>query len=157
MGQPERERLIAKIQKIFMDEEPPASITYDTTYADARMLEQALRGKRWTEVADEDIVRYKDDLSLLNSEGFHYYFPAFLVAALRDPDKTDLLIDNIVFQLGFQPNNDESLEPFTLAEQDVVREFLASYLDLFDEKYWHHDNAQLALLDKALKHWTSST
>ena len=163
MGQQEREKLATRIQKVFGTEEPPKNVVYDATYADAMMLERFLRGKRWTEITAEDVVRYKDDLSLLSREGFHYYFPAFFIAALRDPHKTDLLIDNILSQLSSWPwdektaNYDDALDPFTMEEQSTVREFLMSYFDLFDEEYWHHDDEQLALLDKALKRWTRST
>lgn len=165
MGQQERAHLITKIQKTFRSEEPPANIVYDATYADARMLELFLQGKQWTELTVEDIVQFKQSLSLLSSEGFHYYFPAFLIAALRDPHKTDTLVDSLVFVLGFQPSeddplepfSDDSLEPFSIEERSLVREFLATYLDLFDEEYWHYHAEQLALLDKALKRWTNMT
>jgi len=162
MGQQQREELARKVAKIFKSDKLPKNIIRNSSYADARMFEKFLRGKKWTEISVEDARYFSGELSYLTQEGFHYYFPAFLRLSLLEPVKTDLLIDVLLSQLYARPYpaehdlsiHNDKFELFTTEEKNLVREFLAKYLDLFDDMDWHHTKEDLALLSEVVKRWS---
>jgi hypothetical protein len=55
-------------------------------YDDSAELEAALRGRHWRDVPRETLYAKRQELPLLTSEGFRFYLPAFLLAALDDEE-----------------------------------------------------------------------
>ena len=85
------------------------------------------------------IVRDRTDLPFFTVEGFLYYLPAWLTAAVRYPDWADTLIDNLESHLT-PPDDEEWGQRFrtiasrlTLAQKKVILEYLLIKVEIREE------------------------
>jgi hypothetical protein len=69
--------------------DPPANVVGDLArevHPDAEKLEKALTGQAWTSVPIPVLEERAKDIVALSVPAFVYYIPAFLCAAVADPD-----------------------------------------------------------------------
>ena len=69
--------------------DPPAEVVSDLArevHADAALIERALMGKPWTAVSQSALQERAKDIVALSVPAFVYYIPAFLCAAVQDPE-----------------------------------------------------------------------
>jgi hypothetical protein len=59
------------------------------SYVESMEIEETLRGTHWKELPTS-VLHYCSPFFLFSPPGFHYYFPAFLIALLANRDASDL-------------------------------------------------------------------
>lgn len=74
-------------------------------------LQNAFKGKTWTEVSDNTIVENYDKLPLFTPEAFAFYVPAFMTYALGDPAFRDEIVREFLVY-SFSPSNDPGSKSF---------------------------------------------
>ena len=91
-------------------------------YDDSAELEEALRGKHWRDVSRDTVYEHRLDLALLSPEGFRFYLPAWLLAALEDWESRALLLSFFKVTRG-SGTFEKALSNFSIAEREALRAF----------------------------------
>ncbi|MEO8610853.1 MAG: DUF6714 family protein [Chloroflexota bacterium] len=116
-------------------------------------LPALLAGKHWKELTLEVIIQENLSLPLLTSEGFRFYLPAFLRAALLFPDQVDILPSNIFSSLT--PPDEEEIQmrdflnrvnEFTQEQIEAIKSFVKMYVAI-------ESSYPDARRDKAISFW----
>jgi hypothetical protein len=81
-----REQLMQQIEGAFTDTPYPGDerIAYSPNTWECEELNTDFRGMSWKDVPREVLRRHSQDLALFSTEGFRYYLPTYLLAALDD-------------------------------------------------------------------------
>lgn len=128
------ENLLHEIKDAFQNVEYPGdhNIVTSPEYPESYEMMQDLRGKRWDRVEIEHIVTYRMSLVRFTPEGFRYYLPAFLTAAVADVEPGD--IDIFLF-LSLMPKDDQDyqtlfpkLQLLDDKQKAAIRKFLQMFL-----------------------------
>ncbi len=90
------------------DEKVAAYARYGRTIADS------LRGKHWSEVPLDVMVRHRWEIFLLTPVTFRFYAPSFMLATLMYYDQMDTLPDNLLFSLT--PQRQEHINNYFAGE-----------------------------------------
>jgi hypothetical protein len=99
------------IEQAFAEGSPPAAQNLCATPDDESLEEtEVFSGKQWRELDSDFLHRYRDALFWFTPEAFHYYLPAYLVAALVTGDENALYVHNLLFLI--RPTRDDSLNEF---------------------------------------------
>lgn len=79
-----REALLRQIETAFADTPHPGDdhIGYDSDDWESAELTRAFKGRHWRDLSPAELQYHSS--SFLSSEGFRYYLPAYLLAALED-------------------------------------------------------------------------
>ena len=72
---------------------------------DSKQINDSLKGKHWTEIPLDTLISYRDKLTYFTVEGFRFYLPAFIRAAILHPREVDTLIDYLMFDLTPSSSN----------------------------------------------------
>lgn len=98
-------------------------------------LDPLVAGMRWQDIPVDVIRRYPTALLLLAPEGFLFCLPAYLLAALRDPEEVDVLPE-LVFQTLTPSGSDgardrlrDQVALLTQQQRDAARAFVIHHLD----------------------------
>lgn len=90
----QRDEVIAKIEKAFPKERQTkgkAKLTRGGYPYESKDLKELLEGKSWREVVYHPHIVYYlsdvDDMMALSKRAYDYYFPAFLIASINEPNK----------------------------------------------------------------------
>lgn len=116
---PAMSALVTDIRKAFSNRAMPdrdniTRCSYDKKYGGAydgpclecsRMAE-FFGSKQWFDISVRELRREGDAASLFTREAYCYFLPAYLIAALTDPDEADVLVDGLEFQFGRKPEDD---------------------------------------------------
>jgi hypothetical protein len=126
-------------------------IAYDPDDWESAELAQAFRGKHWSELSHEELQYHSP--SFLSSEGFRYYLPAYLLAALDDYGNR---MPMIVY--GLTPHDESSpeerelrdwqlerFEGLTTAQKRAVRAFLEYARDEASHYFSQGESPRIAL------------
>src|SRR5664279_4835008 len=84
-------------------------------------------GKSWKEITNlDDLSYHADALFLFSNVAFHYYLPAYMLAALENPDAVGVVPDNIgsSFRAEFGAASRDRLVLFDSRQRILVGEFL---------------------------------
>ncbi|HZH29552.1 MAG TPA: DUF6714 family protein [Pyrinomonadaceae bacterium] len=147
-----RDALIAEITAAFDGVEREDGITLHEAQAlDDWMSEAEQRAarsldtdERWQDVPDKDIARCCSALSFLDVKGFRYYFPAFMVYALKhwdDPEDNGSILSSCFYKMisdypasvrKSEPATIASKKNFTSAQSKAVAAFLRFVIDFYD-------------------------
>ncbi|MCY1031136.1 hypothetical protein OV207_06680 [Corallococcus sp. BB11-1] len=86
-----------QIEDAFSDVPRPddSCIAYAPEAWETAELSRDFRGMHWKDVPAQRIRQHAAHLSLLSPEALHYYLPAYLLAALTDPDVRDFLLSQL--------------------------------------------------------------
>lgn len=102
----------------------------------ASHLPALLAGKHWKEVPLEVIIQENLSLALFTPEGFRFYLPAFLRAALLYPDQVDILPSNIFSRLT-PPDEEIQMQDFlnrvngfTQEQIESIKAFVKMYVSI---------------------------
>jgi hypothetical protein len=150
-----RDHLRQRIEAAFADAPQPAANRIGDNPEDWESAELALafQGRHWKDLSPEEL-RYHSS-SFLSPEGFHYYVPAYLLAALADHED---LMPRTVFGLTLAEESsteDQRLRAWQLerfnrlsAEQKrTVREFL-EYTRDEASRYFSRGQAPILALER---------
>lgn len=153
MSSAKREAIKKQIEDAFSDTPKPddASIGYNPDDWESAELALAFKGRHWQDITPAELQYHSS--SFLSSEGFHYYLPAYLLAALDDYGS---LLQKTVFGLG-PPNESsprakdvwawqlERFERLSSAQKRAVRVFLEYARDECTSDFIQGDAPRLAL------------
>jgi hypothetical protein len=98
-------------------------------------LEPLVGGMRWQDIPLDVLRRYPTGLLLFTPEGFRYYLPAYLLAALRDPEEVDVLPELVFATLtpsgsGWDRNRlRDQASILTPQQWDATRSFVSHFLE----------------------------
>ena len=119
----------------------------------------------WRAIPLDVIIAYRGELPFFAIQGFRYYLPAFLVAALRHPVEVDTLLDNLIFNLDPKTYEfsgqrfTEIVNSFTLDEKRSILNFLGNYMQFFPGfpvGMWVYDDKILSDLQRATDFWQNT-
>jgi hypothetical protein len=103
-------------------------------YDDSAELEEALRGKHWRDVSRDTVYEHRLDLALLSPEGFRFYLPAWLLAALGDWESRTLLLS--FFKVTRENGTlEKALSNFSDAERTALRAFFDYMAEAYEEEW----------------------
>jgi hypothetical protein len=149
--------LSERIAMAFADAHHPGSrrlLRADAGWEGGR-LEPLVTDMRWQDIPLDVIRDYPTGLLLLAPEGFRFCLPAYLLAALRDPEEVDILPE-LVFEtlspLGSDWNRNrlrDQASILTLEQWDAVRSFVTLHLET--EKFYPAEKR-----DSTLAFWLSN-
>ncbi|MFY0563591.1 DUF6714 family protein [Archangium lansingense] len=127
-----REAIRQQLEAAFADAPYPGDdhIGYDTEDWESAELVRAFKGKHWKELTPAELQYHSS--SFLSSEGFRYYLPAYLLAALEDHGN---LMPHTVYGLTLPAGSSsgeqrlrawqlERFEQLSPAQKHAVRAFL---------------------------------
>lgn len=157
MTSSKRDTLKQQIEQAFLDTPRPDDdhIGYNPDDWESAELNAAFKGKHWKELRPEEL-KYNSS-TFLSLEGFRYYLPAYLFAALDDYG--DLLPHTVYNLTAHDPSSGdkelqdwklERFKQFSLVEKRAIRAFLEYVRDEFSffsggraprlalERYWGH-------------------
>lgn len=119
--------LIAQIETAFSARQPPGEenitrCSYDKKNGGSfegpcfECVEMAafFRGKKWQELTAVELRREGSTDSLFTTPAYCYFLPAYLTAAIRDPEQADVCVDHLGFRFG--PKNDDVFEQARLSQ-----------------------------------------
>jgi hypothetical protein len=76
---------------------------YDAPCGECVQIAEFFGGKFWRELSAKELRSQSGAGSLLTTEAYGYYLPAYLTAAIRDPEELDVCLDDIPFAFGPEP------------------------------------------------------
>lgn len=153
MSSARREAIRRQIEAAFADAPHPGDdrIGYDPEDWESAELSRAFKGRHWRELSPAELQYHGS--SFLSSEGFRYYLPAYLLAALEDHGN---LMPHTVYGLtppeGSSPEEQrlrdwqlERFEGLTPAQKRAVRVFLEYARDEASHYFSQGQEPRLAL------------
>ncbi|KFA90911.1 DUF6714 family protein [Archangium violaceum] len=148
-----REALQRQIEAAFADAPHPGDdrIGYDADDWESAELARAFKGRQWKELSPVELQYHSS--SFLSSEGFRYYLPAYLLAALEDHGN---LMPHTVYGLtlpqGSSPEEQrlrawqlERFEVLSPTQKRAVRAFLEFARDEASHYFSQGQEPRLAL------------
>lgn len=75
-------------------------------------------GKAWNEPSIQELRRYESAMHFFTPDAFRYYLPAFMLAELHDPEKADIIADNLSHR--FAPDNPDARARLSLFTNDQL-------------------------------------
>jgi hypothetical protein len=110
---------------------------------------------------DEDIVRYfgnttwrghdpanlrahSSAFTFFTPEAFHYWFPAFLIAAIQNPEEADVIVQYIPWSL-YDKKSARRWRLFTDSQKRAVVSYLRYQVELFPEEASYERKALQAI------------
>jgi len=145
--------IIDRIKEVFPRIEPPDSVVgFSKRYPDYEEIQTVFTGMPWWEFNCNLVKDNFDKLSLLTSEAFHYYLPAYLLCALEDFDPFSTVLEFTIYSLMPDDSNDAQFlktraRHFTVDQKKVLIQFLLFVIE--DERMELHD----ADAESALAFW----
>lgn len=138
----DQKRIRDAISEVFARLEPPTSdrLTSDL-FDDSAVLRELLSFRPWWTLDGGTVDKCSDKISLLTSEAFHYYLPAFLLRSLAPFSPKNTTLEFTIYNLS--PTKTEENDPwysdrvskFTPEQISVVRDFLSCILK--DERMYN--------------------
>ncbi len=107
-----QQRVARQIELAFSDTPYPGDTAI--TAGDDESLAAALRGQKWQDVSHELLYRFRWDMFLFTPEGFRYFAPAMMRAALLKHDDIGTVTDNLIFCLT--PQSQEQINNYVAGE-----------------------------------------
>ena len=108
-----KDERIALIEQAFADTTYPGDdhLINAGHCSECEDIYEAFRGKSWESLTDVAYLRrYESAINLMYSEAFRYYLPAFMRAAVVDPQTADVILDGLKFNL--MPHQSKSPDEF---------------------------------------------
>lgn len=144
----EKEQLRQQILKAFPKVSPPlaTNVTYDY-YGESVKARDSFNGVKWWLAECELIDQRYDCLSLLTSEAFHYYLPAFLLCALKRFETNNQTLEFIIYSLSPTKTDADDfwygdrLKQFTTEQTSIINKFLHHVLST-ESMYAFHKDAE---------------
>lgn len=152
-------RVATEIEGAFESQPYPGddSLLSVPTNLEASEVLDTFRGKHWKNVSMSELFAHRLSLPLLSEEGYRFYLPAYLIAALLHPEEVDTLRENVFFSLA-PPESEgpraslflERMNRFDARQKAAIRRFIEVYVQ--QETTYPDPNRERALL-----FWTGLT
>ncbi len=137
------EVVVKKINESFQSLEYPGdlNIVYDNTgnHLECMEVQEAFRGKHWSEVNHEVLLRQKAGLFFMTPAAFRFYFPAYLLFVVQAFDQSDALPETTVQCLTLPVEADDLAKANFFLEsshsiQTDMTQFLLKEIERSNEK-----------------------
>lgn len=147
---------LLKSEDIFI---PSANHIFDVARA-----ENEIRGnQQWWEIPLSILMDNRDRISYLSIGGFRFLLPAFLVAALEQSKRVDVLRDNIIDSLIPPKSSDVAtyeifetrMRVFSTRQSQAVATFFQEYITLFPVTEWSFTENDKVQINLAYIFWTA--
>lgn len=119
------------------------------------------RGKFWRELSAKELRSQSGAGSLFTVKAYCYYLPAYLTAALQNPEELDVCVDDLPFLFGSEPKDvygqdrlSKILGMLSDAELQVVLRYLRYRCDL-EEDYLGYYARSISNVERALSRDTT--
>jgi hypothetical protein len=102
------------------------------------------RGTTWRGHKPADLRAQSSAFSFFAPEAFHYWLPAFMIAAIEDPGEADAVVRRIPWSLtdGRPP---VQLSLFSPAQRQAVAAYLRFQIERFGDSAWDESEALRSL------------
>jgi len=98
------------------------------------------RGTTWRDHQPADLRAQSSAFSFFAPEAFHYWLPAFIIAAIEDPGAADVVVQRIPWSLtDGRPSVQLSL--FSPAQREAVVAYLRFQIERFGDDSWDEREA----------------
>lgn len=132
---------VERINKAFGAELPPLQPIVEqeylnpTTQGDEGATEY-FSGKSWKALDTPSLVYHRAALYMFTSEAHRYYLPAFMIAAIAEPEAADEIPDLIIWHFADykKPFWSERIRVLTWEQRSLVAEFILAFANRFDPK-----------------------
>jgi hypothetical protein len=142
MSEQRRQQLVQKIEDAFAVGVYPGDEHLVDLYHDGSFCEECaavaglFRSKDWRVMTKDALAQNRDSLMVLLPAAYHYYLPAYLMAALKHWNDFDTFKSSVVSSLT-PPEPQEELDEFfasrvtgfTPEQKAAIRDFLRLYMD----------------------------
>lgn len=116
--------LIARIRRAWAGMTPPAAGAISMPTYDDEGVSTYFAGKSWEGHDARALRRLDFATSVFTEEAFAYYLPAYLIAAIEDPDTLDVVTDFILYSLAGKERGPAVIARLDAAQRSVLREYL---------------------------------
>jgi hypothetical protein len=131
-----RDEVIRDIGAAFADVAYPGDdqLVYDNSgrHLECTQVREVFRGRSWRDLDLETLRRNASALFFFTPAAYRYYLPAFLIAAVRDFERADVIPDTIVCTLKKPKDSGEDamlfqqrIEGLSEPQRNAVRSFLS--------------------------------
>jgi hypothetical protein len=79
---------------------------YDGPCWECQEMAKYFKGKSWRYLSGLDLRQHGDNDALFTVPAYCYFLPAYLVAAVREPNDLDVCIEHLTYRFGPKPNED---------------------------------------------------
>jgi len=122
--------LIARIRRAWADATRPNASAISVPTYDDEGVSAYFAGKTWEGHSASTLRKLDFATSVFTDEAFAYYLPAYLIAAIQDPDALDVVADFILYSLA-RPERG----PAIVARLDATQcALLCEYMELVQER-----------------------
>ncbi|MBC8100889.1 MAG: hypothetical protein H7Y11_15725 [Armatimonadetes bacterium] len=108
--------LVNKIEMVFEPIKYPGDtlITYtnDPYHLEAVEIAQALQGKHWKSLTNQELRYHAASLSFFTPQAFCFYLPAYMIASITGYKLTDILTQSLVGNLTMPTKPEASIARF---------------------------------------------
>ena len=123
--------LIEKIREAFKDTKYPGDekiVTNFDTYDLTQEMWQAFKSKHWRDITADQVEDWRLDLGNFTAQGFYFYLPAFLIAALDEEDPKDVG-SYLIF--SFDPSRRDAIDEYvamlTSSQKAVIKQYVQQF------------------------------
>jgi hypothetical protein len=142
-----KQELVQALVAAFEDSQSPSDDRiFEPNTAYFFDIDQAIgdfAGKHWKQIPIAVLVKHKDNLPFFTPEAYHFYLPAFLIAAIEYPKQVDVLRDNVIYSLtppvnnpGFEAVFSLRVSMFTRQQAQAVLNFFLNYTEIHSTEEW---------------------
>lgn len=117
--------LVARIRRAWAGATPPGAASISRPTYDDEGVSAYFAGKTWQGHDAATLRRLDFATSVFTDEAFAYYLPAYLIAAIEDPDTLDVVTDNILFALSAPGRGPAVIARLDTQQRLLLREYLA--------------------------------
>lgn len=138
--------VVEQITQAFRDVPlPPPGILYNGHCEECIEVSEAFGGRPWQDVPLDDVLY--QETAFLTAAAWRYYLPAVMIWCLTQPEKVDLMLDNIVSQLTPSASIPEFTKERAVGFSRAQRSAIVAFLK------WH----QARLVEQAREHGYSAS
>jgi hypothetical protein len=78
------------------------------------------KGKSWRDLSGEDLRHEGQADSLFTVTAYCYFLPAFLIAAIREPEEADVCVEHLAYRFGPKSDDEWSQERVALVVDELT-------------------------------------
>jgi hypothetical protein len=89
-------------------------------------------GRTWRDHSAADLRAYSSAFTFFTPEAFHYWLPAFMIAAIQSPEEADVIVEYIAWHLGAR-HEPKGWSLFSPAQRQAVAKYFQFQIDRFGD------------------------
>ncbi|WP_028103487.1 DUF6714 family protein [Pseudoduganella violaceinigra] len=142
-----QEELIARIRLAWADATPPAAHNISGPTHDDEGVSAYFAGKSWEGHSARALRGLEFATSVFTDEAFAYYLPAYLIAAIEDPDTLDVVVDGTLSALARKEHGRAVIARLDAQQRQTLRD----YMRLLQERGGYFMDHYIANIEASLE------